>query len=167
MFKSLMNLVLIDYWKFGKWSNMSLIQTWLLFFFSHGVLRVAYSTHVVNSESKSSKNFPEFNFRFFYCSTVWIISNIFHTHFYYYEWVILGKWAKKPNKCISQFLQDRNALKGAFRSLKFRGTMKLRGDRGDFQNQNKPCGSSRFLNTERYAHKLRRLKGTYTKGGYM
>ena len=23
--------------------------------------------------------------------------------------------------------------------------MKLRGDRGDFQNQNKPCGSSRFL----------------------
>ena len=53
MFKSLKYLVLIDYWKFGKWSNMLLIQTWLLFFFSHGVLRVAYSTHVVNSELKS------------------------------------------------------------------------------------------------------------------
>ena len=55
--------------------------------------------------------------------------------------------SKNPNKCIaivriSQFMQDRNALKGAFRSLKFRGTMKLRGD---YQNQNKPCGSSRFL----------------------
>ena len=41
--------------------------------------------------------------------------------------------SKNPNKCIaivriSQFMQDRNALKGAFRSLKFRGTMKLRGD---------------------------------------
>ena len=54
MFKSLKYLVLIDYWKFGKWSNMLLIQTWLLFFFSHGVLRVAYSTHVVNSELKST-----------------------------------------------------------------------------------------------------------------
>ena len=54
MFKSLKYLVLIDYWKFGKWSNMLLIQTWPLFFFSHGVLRVAYSTHVVNSELKST-----------------------------------------------------------------------------------------------------------------